>query len=331
MIEKPDRPDEFQHEIYRHLIDWKNRKLRTDDNTPWLKKRADFRYHHIYPPIYERLMEHQERYFFKFHKFVSHMASSQIACFNLFLPFLRYPEAANNILGNINDRLKFKKLATDYLDKGFRFEFWDEDKKNPSYRGLLNDHTKAAGTDSDLAITYYDKQDNLCLWLIEHKLTEKEFTTCGGAKSKGRKYQHTCDSIATVLNNMNTCYYHDQCKYKYWDITLQNTIIFSQENLLSFGECPFKHGMNQLWRNQLLGLAIEQSRKLPYSKVFFSVVHHPRNRYLDGTLKQYKRLINNNEKFFTFQSSQIIDSAKRINDSEITDWVNWYENLYLKV
>lgn len=55
--------------------------------------------------------------------------------------------------------------------------------------------------------------------------------------------------------------------------------------------------MNQLWRNQLLALAIEQ-RKDPFEKVTFSVVKHPRNRALDATLADYRRLIGDTERFF---------------------------------
>jgi hypothetical protein len=259
------------------------------------------------------------------------MASSQIACFNLFLPFLRYPEIANGILKDINSNLNFKRLATDYLDKGFRFEFWDEDTSHPKYKGLLNDHTKVAGTDTDIAIAYYDKRDNLCLWLIEHKLTEKEFTQCGGAKSKNKSIQHSCDSIDKVINNLDSCYYHSQCKYEYWNITNQNQEFFRKDNLMKFIECPFRYGMNQLWRNQLLGLAIQNSDKLPYKNVFFSVVRHPKNHYLDHTMKQYEQLINNNEKFSTFSSKDIIDSAKKLNDNRIMNWIDWYENLYLEL
>jgi hypothetical protein len=50
---------------------------------------------------------------------------------------------------------------------------------------VLNDHTNVSGTDADIAIAYYDNLGNLNLWMIEHKLTEVEFTTCGGFKSRG--------------------------------------------------------------------------------------------------------------------------------------------------
>jgi len=58
--------------------------------------------------------------------------------------------------------------------------FWDEPDN------LLNDHNKASGTEADIAIVHYDRKGNPSWWLIEHKLTEKEFTTFGGFKSKDR-------------------------------------------------------------------------------------------------------------------------------------------------
>ncbi len=64
---------------------------------------------------------------------------------------------------------RFGNIATEYLENGFQFEYWDE--SNP-----LNDHTQAAGTDSDIAIAYYDVVGELSLWLIEHKLTEDYIT-----------------------------------------------------------------------------------------------------------------------------------------------------------
>ena len=51
----------------------------------------------------------------------------------------------------------------------------------------MNDHSKQAGTDADVAIAYYNTEDKLCLWLIEHKLSEREFTECGAYKSKANK------------------------------------------------------------------------------------------------------------------------------------------------
>jgi hypothetical protein len=59
---------------------------------------------------------------------------------------------------------------------------------------LSGDHSARLETDSNIAIAYYNKDNELCLWLIEHKITEKEFTECCGNKSDGRdKLKHQCE------------------------------------------------------------------------------------------------------------------------------------------
>jgi hypothetical protein len=327
--------DDFKQKMYTHLLKWKSENAPEEtgsyagkSNDLFFPKRNDFKYTHIYLPIQERLLRHQVDFPFKSHRYVAHIASSQAACFNLFLPIFIKRDAVTTVLSAI--KKDFKELAIEHLDSGFRFEFWEEGKGN---KGLLGDHTMAAGTDSDVAIAYRDHENRLCLWLIEHKLTENEFTECGGAKSKGRKPKyHNCDSVSDIYNNHNFCYYHSSCHYEYWNLTLKHEDFFKKERLEFADTCPFKYGLNQLWRNQLLGLAIEDAYpELTYEKVFFSVVHHPQNHYLDKSISEYQELTNHSDRFFTFKSNKLIEAAKNVKNDEISNWVSWYEKLYLDI
>jgi hypothetical protein len=325
----PNGLSEFQYQMYIHLINWKWKYITTEPGyhgkQPYdaiLPKSYKEQHYPLYPPIVEKFLSHQQIYPFKSHTFIGHMASSQAACANLFLPVLDDANSAAIILRAVKPDLK--RIGTDYFDSGFRIEFWDE----PDNR--LNDHNKVTGTDADIAIAYFDEEDELNLWLIEHKLTEQEFTTCGGYKSKNKRKAHSCESIATILNDNNLCYYHSVCQYRYWDITLQNDPIFSSKNLLAYEACPFKGGMNQLWRNQLLALEIENSHasRWPFKKVYFSVVYHPKNNSLLVTLTEYESLINHSDRFFHFSSDKIIDVAQNIVETSITEWREWYKELY---
>lgn len=249
--------------------------------------------------------------------------SSQAACANLFLPILQYPEAAAQILRSVKPDLK--SIATDYFDSGFRIEFWDEGYNN------LKDHNQVTVTDSDIAIAYRDREGHLNLWLIEHKLTEKEFTTCGGSRSDRRKQGiHNCGSISDILQNRSLCYYHSGRGYEYWNITTEHSDVFPVDRLLGYGTCPFKGGMNQLWRNQLLGLAVQKSKAadLPFERVFFSVVYHPKNDALIPTLKEYTHLIDGNDRFSYFTSDHIVDASEGIDIPAIRRWRDWYSDLY---
>ena len=315
----------FQQEMYVHLINWKwehiTRKPGINDGIlydAFLPDEYADKYPVLYPNITNALRQHLQKYPFRIHKYFNHMASSQAANINLFLPVLRHPSASA-----IFAKLKpdFAYLATGYLDHGFRIEFWDEPFGN------LHDKSRAAGTDADIAIAYFNHQDELCLWLIEHKLTEKEFTTCGGAKSPRKRPNHDCSkSFAEILANKDYCFYHHMNKYNYWYITEANRSFFINNS--QYANCPFQGGLNQLWRNQLLGLSIEQDDRQPYHHVTFSVVKHPRNTHLDQSLASYQFLIDNNPSFSVFSSDDVLAAAAAVNNPELDRWIAWYRNLY---
>jgi hypothetical protein len=321
----PGALNAFQQSLYIHLVNWKwahiTRELGWARGNPYdaiLPDDLAGQYPLLYPPIRPALESHLQKFPFRIHKYFNHMASSQAANLNLFLPVLHSPQAAA-ILATIKPDIAC--IASDHLDQGWRIEFWDEPFGN------LGDKTDVSGTDSDIAIAYYNHQGELCLWLIEHKLTEAEFTTCGGFRSKGRQPRHDCHQpFPAILSDKNICYYHDARGFHYWDITERNRDFFPGH--VHHAQCPFQGGTNQLWRNQLLALSIEQDERQPYRQVTFSVVRHPGNSALDASLAEYRALIGDNPKFSAFTSEDVLRAASAIGDVELTDWVAWYRDLY---
>lgn len=321
----PSPQNAFQREMFIHLIDWKWAHITREPGfyhgiafDAILPNTYAGKYPVLYPDILDALKSHQEKFPFRFHLFFNHMASSQAANLNLFLPILLHSNA-NAVLKTLKP--DFDRLAQSELDHGYRIEFWDEPYGN------LGDHTHMSGTDADIAIAYYNHQDELCLWLIEHKLTEREFTTCGASKSKGRRAIHDCSkSFSEILSDKQVCYYHSANHYNFWNITEANRQFFV--NHTRYAHCPFHGGLNQLWRNQLLGLSIEQDERQPYVHVTFSVVRHPCNTYLDQSLAEYMDLIANNPKFSVFTSKDVLDAAAALGDPELDQWIAWYRELY---
>ncbi len=321
----PDILNPFQRELYIHLINWKwehvTREPGIDRGSVYdtfIPEECADQLPMLYPGIVPVLEEHLQKYPFRIHKYFNHVASSQAANLNLFLPILRHPNASA-VLANLKS--DFARLAVSELDHGYRIEFWDEPFNT------LGDKTGTTGTDSDIAIAYYNYQDELCLWLIEHKLTEKEFTACAAAKSQRRRAGHDCSKpFSEILENKKLCFYHDVNKYNYWMITEANQGFFA--NHAGQARCPFEDGLNQLWRNQLLGLSIEQDDRQPYKHVTFSVVKHPRNTHLDRSLAKYRQLIADNPRFSVFTSSDVIKAASILHDPELDRWITWYRDLY---
>jgi hypothetical protein len=315
----------FQEALYVRLINWKWQNITREPGTfrgvaydAFLPARYVDQFPTLYPSIVRPLKSHLQKFPFRVHSFFSHMASSQAANANLFLPILIHPRASE-VLALL--RPDFARLAVSYLDQGYRIEFWDEPFGN------LNDKSRVAGTDADIAIAYYDHQGELCLWLIEHKLTEKEFTTCGGFRAKGRLPKHDCSRpFSDIVEHKELCYYHDVNRFNYWNITEANRAFFP--NHARHAHCPFQGGLNQLWRNQLLALSIEQDERQLYRHVTFSVVKHPGNTQLDRSLLEYRELIADNPSFSVLTSSDVIAAAATLGDPELDQWISWYRNLY---
>ncbi|MBI9050790.1 MAG: hypothetical protein JEZ00_15325, partial [Anaerolineaceae bacterium] len=120
--------------------------------------------------------------------------------------------------------------------------------------------------------------------------------------------------------------YHDVKGFHYWEISETNQTFFL--NHAQHVHCPFQGGMNQLWRNQLLGFSIEQDQRQPYQHVTFSVVKHPQNTALNPSLRAYQDLIDHNPKFTVFTSQALCDAAANLHDPSLDSWIEWYKDLY---
>lgn len=336
----PSKLNNFQKKIYEHLIEKKWKYYPETKGTPGKYKGHEYdaifpeEFKSDFPPmLYEaskkQYMEMMGKLDYKLHEFSFHAVSSQTACVNLFLPLLE-SQYTNDILRALCDA---KQLPIDFNEinrkaegfyKGFRFEFWDEGKSGET--GYLNDHTPAAGTDADIAIAYRNSKDENCIWLIEHKLTEAEFTTCGGYRSEHNEHKDVCTGCNPFRNEK----VQDKCRYSvigynYWEITNNHKTYFSEN--MATKPCPFKSGMNQLWRNQLLALKLKENR---FDKAFFSVVYHSENESLEKKLNAYAQLFSEEAAFTAFTSKDIFECAQK-HGKDLSDWLKWYEEMYIEI
>ena len=325
---------DFQQKVYSYLIKYKKESLKIDG-----KGISDHGVEHdcLFPKpycdekipamLYEGIKDtvkdiQKSKFAYKPHHAASvHVARSQTACINLFVPILE-SKYADKILKESGVAPKgFDHIDRDQLRKGYCFEYWESSLEGP--KGLLGDHSPHAGTDSDVAIAYRNKDNELCLWLIEHKLTEREFTTCGGYRSSLEKGNCISFGIKELMENHDKCYYHKHCRYYYWKIMDAHSSFFCGK--YEGKGCPFRSGINQLWRNQLLALELEF--RGVFVEVYFSVVSHPENSFLDQTMSEYRKLIKNSPKFNDFKSNVLVDKAV----AYLPDWSNWYKKVYLGI
>lgn len=281
----------------------------------------------MYPKIVEAIENHREIRKFEYHRFfeAGHVASSQAACFNLFLPIMISNHAAE-VLACVKPDIK--KIDDTRLDHGYCFEYWREEPlyAEGSDKGLLNDHSKIYGTDADFAVSYIDRDEKKCLWLIEHKLTETEFTRCNVYHNSKHSSEHDiCDGLtfAELIREPNKCYYTWKRHFAYWNHTTKELFPYTDANKKG---CPFKDGMCQLWRNVLLA---EEARKTyGYDKVFFSVAKPEGNTLLDDSITKFSEIVRHGM-FSVINPRELFRAANAFDDGLLHDWRKWYAKTYL--
>ena len=115
----PNTLSSFQEEMYIHLINWKWQNITKEAGSVTHKgeqieydailPETELKKHTIlYPKIIEHLLNHKVKFNFKMHEYFNHMASSQAANINLFLPIL-LSENVNEVLKEIKN--DFSHLA----------------------------------------------------------------------------------------------------------------------------------------------------------------------------------------------------------------------------
>jgi len=75
----------------------------------------------------------------------------------------------------------------------------------------------------------------------------------------------------------------------------------------------------------MLALALE--KRGVFEEVYFSVVSHPENCFLDKTMNEFRELTNKSPKFYYFKSNSLVDKAV----AYLPDWSCWYKKVYLGI
>jgi len=329
----PNNLSDFQRKIYNHLVDYKKTKLKISDCGSY----KDNFYDIILPEnlvnknlltdYQDEILDYIKKEKIRKHIFFSHLASSQVACFNLFYPIKLNKNLANQI---------FKDILPEFYEIiDIEFEYYD--KKNDYLNESRNkgNNTANVGTDSDIAIIYKNKNNEKIISLIEHKFTENHFTNCNAFRSKNNDNKQICNKFD--IDNTDDCYYKKGKNYKYWEITKNVNSFFDITKLQKINEiCPFKSSLQQLWRNMLLADAIENDSKNDITRTYFGVIYHSENPDLwkiSGN-KNFKRadeffndLLKSKNKFFTFTIQQLVDKIKNFDNK--LKWINEYTDKYI--
>jgi hypothetical protein len=189
-----------------------------------------------------------------------HLNSSQVLCFNLF-----YPNIDNLQIFEPYFREKARREGFQEFGKWAKFEYTNG--------WLLHEETP---TNVDFAVVWKDDHSEKNLFLFEFKYTEDSFGTCN------YKEKVKCPDLEVILEKPQECYLTRK-EVKYWRY-LKNNDPIKIDQLLGNDECPFKGGLYQLMRNQLLAKRIEETSD--YSKVIFGAIYPKQNKSIDKQLNK---------------------------------------------
>lgn len=186
-------------------------------------------------------------------RILTNTAASQPYCFNLFIHLNENKELANQLFTNLfGSQVTIHHIEPEFTPNkmaslpGFENNGTDES---------IGDQTELWGTDADVAVFYTYEENKKGILLIEFKFIEAEFSVCSSYKKKDIKgicntaayYQQMVINKKTDDRNNPLCGY---LKYENWQLTQKSAAVDNEK--AAAAACPFRFGLNQLWRNMLL-------------------------------------------------------------------------------
>jgi hypothetical protein len=262
-------------------------------------------------------------------RILTNTAASQTYCFNLVI-FLQQ----NLILAN--------RLFSDLLNKNIEIqhlepEFTPNECDIPGFERTTDEsigdqnHDKGIGTDSDIAVFYTYENNKKGVLLIEFKFIEPEFSVCSSFTKKKIKnicfspnyYSKFIQAKETDKNLNFLCGYN---KYYNWDLTTNSKVV-NIEKIKSMLACPFRNGLNQLWRNYLLSEQVALARNCDeFGFWVFTPIENDKYLWKKGkTEKEFREILTKqgNEHFRKIYLETILDKFKEyVNESNQKEWLS---------
>ena len=255
-------------------------------------------------------------------RILTNTVASQAYCFNLVIYLKQHLYLA--------DKLFSYFLGKDVLVRHIEPEFTPNQN---DLAGLernddesIGDQNAYSGTDSDIAVFYNYNNNQKGMLLIEFKFIEDEFSVCTSYARK-KVINEVCRTerfYSDMVSCKNAlCGYN---KYLNWPLTTKSKAVDIHKVKFS-NECPFRLGLNQLWRNMLLAEQVAHARQCDeFGFWVFSPTENYEFLWKKGeTEKQFRSLLteNGNKCFKKVDLEAVLDYLQDvITTSEDIEWLD---------
>lgn len=309
------QPTDFERRLEAHVKEW---RARVDGSRHRYWKHWT---RGIYP-AYRDLAETSVRAdAVRLHNQAAHLRSSQAFAFNLFLPFregkrAQLSEHVSRLLGS---QLTIERVQFEWVPPG----------------GLLGEIAgdrpvgDEPATAADVVLWSRLKNRRRSAVLLEVKLSERNFTPCGGRDSRGNQREDVCQSAALFMRDPNACYLRRPVRQRrdrrYWEIFARNygcvRQAFPHADLS--GPCPFAYDMQQPMRNLAIARGMEQAGMV--QQAWFALCAHDENPDVAAHWAEWTRLLPEPSLAPILPASEVIG----IGEAEgLTDWAGYMRERY---
>ena len=251
------------------------------------------------------------------HHMAHALRSSQSFAVNLFLPFVDGRRDALNayLSTELNRQVVVDDIALEYFGSG------DILAEIPGPVPSDEDHL----TQADVALFLRDDNGEVGILLVEVKLTEGEYTQCGGYPSRGNRRRDVCESASRFFQHPEHCYlqrpYRALRDRRYWALfAAEHGSVAAAFPGAITTDCPFKGDWQQPMRNHALALGVVHSGRATYWAM--ALVHHDDNPDVVGPWKAYARATADREKILCWPASTLLPLLDQaIPKLEIGHWL----------
>jgi len=314
----------FYGRLKDHQIAWAHEagiddeQRETAGNRPWVLK-PEFKSRNLYDQRWWRHIVGKE------HRWARALTSSQCFAVNLFGPLAESPRTARDVFTRL---VPERPLSSDAV-VAVALEHTPCDA--PRWLG-----EKGQPTQVDVFFTVSRNRRPVAHLLVEVKLGERKFGSCRGAKTGGpNQAPERCRKLGSILDAPEQwCWLAETQGRRYWELMMQPGSSFRFDGLSSDDTCPFRDGIYQLMRNQVLAEALAGNTEAEWADV--GVCIHPLNR---GVLALAEPIAGEGDilpAFRSISSARIHELDPRTvlgaaveSDPSLEDWADWMRQRYL--
>jgi hypothetical protein len=257
----------------------------------------------------------------KLHDFAAAITSSQMFALNLFMPWRQGPRTAldGRLSKAVSEEIVVERVAFEWVPPGPLLGEIDGDCPRP-------DET---ATGVDVVLWGRDTAGARVALLLEVKLGEGGFTTCGGRDSSANRRPDVCASASRFFDNPADCYLRRPVRKirdrRYWEIFARShgSVRAAFPGADEAGPCPFAGHQQQPMRNLAIAHALVQETIV--DRAWFGLCPHDENPDVPREWNTWRRLLPAGEKAPVLLASRVLEAGR---DAGHSDWARWMTDRY---